>query len=114
MYLNISEVFNQVFYENADVRTRDWFLMGTPFKLMLFYSTYLVMTKLINDIAEKKKRKYNMKNNFVLLYCVLTLTTWYLMYKVVKYMIWSHQHYFFCIPVDHSLDEKTMEVSRQT
>lgn len=110
MFQKILRLYHEYFYIKADPRTRDWFLMGSPVKFLLLFGVYLMITKILDDTLKiQNKKVVDMKYCYLALNIVLASISWYLLFKVVKYIIWSNYD-FHCMPVDTSTRTEVIEV----
>lgn len=98
------------FYQNADKRIRDRFLMNSPVYIIFLTIFYVVLTKKLLTVV-KNNRKYviNTKVFLILFYVYSTIMSGYIVMKIVKYMIWSNYN-FRCSAVDMSTEPEAMEV----
>lgn len=107
---SVRNLYYEYFYVKADPRTRDWFLMGSPVQFLLLFGVYLMITKILDDTLNVYKEKVvDMKYCVLALNCTLAAISWFLLFKVVKYIIWSNYD-FQCMPVDTSTRPEVIEV----
>lgn len=103
-------LYNQFFYVKTNPRTRDWFLMGSPVQFLLLIGVYILVTKILDTLKAHDKKVVDTKYCVLALNCVIASLSWCLLFKVVKYMIWSNYD-FQCMPVDTSTRPEVIEVS---
>lgn len=87
---SISQLYN-LFYDNADPRIRDFFLMGRPHWIVLIYLGYvLIITRILPDFMRNRKpydfQKVSLYIDAVLLliacyFLVITTYSWFVLYN---------------------------------
>lgn len=72
--MNTSQVNSVVnfFYENADKRIRDRFLMGNPYQVLLIYASYAIFCGKVLPIVMKNQKPWNYR----ILMTVVDLLVW--------------------------------------
>lgn len=104
------EKYHEIFYLNADERTRDKFLMGSPVGVVMICATYLIMTKNFIDYAKNNpKRTIDFKKSMFVANFVYLVISIYLIMKLINYMIWA-KYDFRCMPLDRSMRPEVLEV----
>lgn len=99
-----------LFYLNADLRTRDRFLMGSPASVVIVCVTYLMMTWISLKIVENNPTlKINHKKCIFVSNFIILISSTFVVIKIIKYMIWS-KYDFRCMPLDLSMKPEVVEV----
>lgn len=104
------ELFVNYFYQNADVRVRDKFLMNSPVYIIFLTIFYVITTnELLEKVKNNPKFVINTKICLIFFYIYAAISSGYILKKLVKYMIWSNYN-FRCMPVDMSTKPEVLEV----
>lgn len=102
--------YYEIFYLNADLRTRDKFLMGSPVGVLAICATYLVMTRNFIDFAKNHpKRIIDFRKSMFVANAVYLIASIYFLFKLINYMIWAHYD-FRCMPLDRSMRPEVVDV----
>ncbi|XP_059472453.1 elongation of very long chain fatty acids protein AAEL008004-like [Neocloeon triangulifer] len=103
--------YNTFTYTWADERTKDWFLVGTPFIPMMIIYLYL---KFIKDWGPKfmeNRQPYDLKNTLLVYNIVQVIYSIYLFYEAAS--VWKG-YSWICEPIDFSNTPTAMRVARAT
>lgn len=112
MFPNITELYDEVLSFETDKRVSDKFLMGDPDPIVTVCCVYLVSTIMFTKYMKNNRKKLINMSTPILLMDIFYLTaTCYILYGMVKYMIWSRYN-IRCHEFDRSESEEVMEVSK--
>lgn len=89
---------------------RDKFLMGSPVLIIMFVIFYLAISKYLPMYMRSRKKKYfRIKYALLIFDFYVTLASFYVFIRIVKYMKWSNYD-FNCMGLDYSTNNETLEV----
>lgn len=113
MFLNISELYDEFFLFETDERVRDKLLMGDPDTLIAICCVYAISTIIFTKYLKKNPEKIvnNMSTPILIMHMFYLISTCYVLYGIVKYMIWSNYN-FRCHEYDKSNRKEVLEVIR--
>ncbi|XP_028167211.1 elongation of very long chain fatty acids protein 7-like [Ostrinia furnacalis] len=107
----IRRAYNIVFYERADPRVKDWFLMTSPWPVASIIATYLVFIKVILPRFMRNRRAYELR----------TIIKWYNVVQIVANAIvtwgimtsgWTTTYHFGCMLPDYSMKPEPLRMLR--
>nr|XP_019536987.2 elongation of very long chain fatty acids protein 7 [Aedes albopictus] len=107
------DLYNYYVWENADPRTHDWFLAGSPFPVLGVIVGYLSLVYYIVPKYMENREPYKMKtflgfyNLFQVGYCVMV---------VVKCFQagWTPDYFYRCYETDYSYSPKALKMAEVT
>ncbi|XP_072942746.1 very long chain fatty acid elongase 7 [Epargyreus clarus] len=103
--------YNTVFYERADHRVKDWFLMTSPWPLATIITCYLVTIKLIVPAFMKNRKPYELR----------TIIKWYNILQIIANAVvtwgimtsgWTTTYHFGCMLPEYSLRPEPLRMLR--
>ncbi|XP_055611988.1 elongation of very long chain fatty acids protein 7-like [Uranotaenia lowii] len=107
------DAYNYYFYENADQRTLNWFLAGSPFPMLGVIFTYLSLVYWIVPKFMENRKPYQMKtflgfyNLFQVVYCVYVVAMCF-------QAGWWFDYFYKCYETDYSYDPKAVKMVEMT
>lgn len=105
-----AEKWHQLTYEQADPRTRDYPLMGSPTAVILICIFYAVLIKVILARYMEQRKAYNTRLLSLGLNIYLFSTACYFFYGAIS-IGWFSTYSFFCEPLDRSYSDEALRVS---
>ncbi|XP_015607946.1 elongation of very long chain fatty acids protein AAEL008004 [Cephus cinctus] len=96
--------------EIADPRTKHWFLMGSPWPGLALITFYLHFVRTLGPRIMASRPPYNLDRILQIYNCVQIALSSYLLYKALV-LGWLGHYSFFCEPVDHSFNERAIEIA---
>lgn len=109
----LSEKWHNIFYENADPRTRDFPLMGSPTIIIALEIFYVILIKIILEMFMRDRKPYNIRYVSLVLNSYLFATACYFFYRSCRYG-WFTRRNWFCEPLDRSNSEDAIEVIKKS
>lgn len=102
--------WKELMYDDADPRTRDKFLMGSPLLVIAICCLYAFLIKRIMPKVMDQRKAFNTRWVSLSLNFYLFLTASYFFYKSVK-IGWFTKYSWRCEPIDRSNSEEAIEVN---
>ncbi|XP_075981609.1 very long chain fatty acid elongase 7-like [Anticarsia gemmatalis] len=99
----VRRVYHVVFYERADPRVKDWFLMTSPVPITSLIVTYLMFVKLVLPVYMRHRKPYQLR----------TIIKWYNVLQILANAVvswgvltsgWTTHYHFGCMLPDYSMD----------
>lgn len=101
--------YHDLFYTKADPRTRDRFLMGNPALIVLIYTLYVIVIKVVLPKFMKNRPPYRLKTFENFLNLMLFGTSFYVFIIACKF--WFFHYNWRCEAIDKSESPLAMLVS---
>ncbi|KAL0869580.1 hypothetical protein ABMA27_005842 [Loxostege sticticalis] len=107
----IRRAYNIVFYERADPRVKDWFLMTSPWPIAFIIAVYLILIKVILPTFMKHRRPYELR----------TIIKWYNVVQIIANAVvtwgimtsgWTTTYHFGCMLPDYSMKPEPLRMLR--
>lgn len=103
------QFFYKVFYENADLRIRDYPFMGNPLPIVSVYIFYVIFIVFILKYFMRDREPFNVDKFSAALNFILFLNASYFFLSSLR--IWINYYNWWCEPVTQSTDAFSLEVS---
>uniref|UniRef100_A0A1B6LH76 Elongation of very long chain fatty acids protein n=1 Tax=Graphocephala atropunctata TaxID=36148 RepID=A0A1B6LH76_9HEMI len=88
----VAEYYNYIFFEQMDPRVKGWFMMDSPFTIILIVTSYVLFVKRVGPWWMKGRSAYNVEK-FMLLYNIVQMAiNSYFVYMACWY-VWIPGHY---------------------
>lgn len=106
---NKSSWYHETFYEKADPRIRDRWLMGDPLQMILIYGFYVLLIMYILPRFMRDRKPFDVDKPLIVLNTlVFTVST----YFVIKgFVPWFFIFNWRCEPIDYTDSDLAMRVS---
>lgn len=107
------DLYNYYFYQNADQRTLNWFLAGSPFPMLGIIAGYVALIYYILPKFMENRKPYQMKtfigvyNLFQVIYCIFVV--WLCFQAGFRF-----DYFYRCVETDFSDDPKAVKMSEVT
>lgn len=101
--------YHELFYEKADPRIRDKWLMGDPLQIFSIYIFYVIFIKYILPWIMRDRKPVNIDKAAITLNTVLFLTCVFFVVESIPY--WFFNFSWRCQPIDWSENESAVKVS---
>lgn len=104
------DVYNYYIWENADPRTHNWFLAGSPFPMLGVIGTYLALVYFIVPKFMENREPFKLKtflgfyNLFQVVYCIMVVG---LCFRAG----WTIDYFYRCYETDYSNDPKAVKMA---
>lgn len=105
--MSVFEKYLNFGYEDADPRTRDRFLMGSPIPVIAICIFYVILIKVILERFMDKRKAFDTRFVSLALNFYLFLTACYFFFKCFN---WFKNYNWRCEPLDRSNSEEAVEV----
>ncbi|XP_047503273.1 elongation of very long chain fatty acids protein [Pieris napi] len=105
----ITGAYNALFFERADARVKDWFLMTSPWPLFLIICTYLTVIKVLLPKYMKNRDAFNLR----------TVIKWYNVVQIIGNAVatwgimtsgWTTTYHFGCMLPDYSMNPEALRM----
>lgn len=111
MFEMVASYLSGCFFSAIDPRVKDKFLMGSPTLIIITVTCYLTFSVFLKRYIDSQKKSYFVHSIFAI--CIFNFYAFvfstYLLYKIVRYMIWSNYN-IRCTSLDLSEGNETLEV----
>lgn len=97
-YESFASWYHEIFYNRADPRVRDKWLMGDPLPIVLFYSFYIVLITYILPKYMKNRKPLNVEKPAIMLNVLIFFVNLY--FVIVGTVNWLPIFNFRCQPLD--------------
>ncbi|XP_039437217.1 elongation of very long chain fatty acids protein AAEL008004-like [Culex pipiens pallens] len=107
------DLYNYYIYQNADQRTLNWFLAGSPFPMLGIILGYVALIYFILPRFMENRKPYQMKtfigvyNLFQVIYCIFVV-------RLCFQAGFRFDHFYRCVETDFSDDPKAVKMSEVT
>ena len=105
---NFLSSYNEIFYEKADPRIRDRFLMGNPLPIVSIYLFYIIFIKYILPRYMRDRKPIDIEKPGIILTTVLFFNSLY--FFVITFEPWMFIYNWRCEPMDWSYSELALRV----
>lgn len=105
---SLSSWYHEIFYEKADPRIRDRWLMGDPIQLICIYTFYVIFIKYILPWIMRDRKPVNIDKAAIVLNSALLLSCIYFVCEAFPH--WVFEFSWRCQPIDWSESEIAMKV----
>ncbi|XP_058974598.1 elongation of very long chain fatty acids protein 7 isoform X1 [Musca domestica] len=95
----------------SDPRTRDWFLMSSPFPTIAISITYAYIVKILGPKLMENRKPFELRKVLVVYNFLQVLFSMYLFYEA-SIGGWLNGYSFTCEPVDYSYSPKAIRTAR--
>ena len=106
---SFSSWYHEIFYEKADPRVRDRWLMGDPMQILLIYGFYIIFIQYILPKFMENKKPFDIDKAAVALNSTLFLSCLFFFYQ--GFVPWFSIFSWRCEPMDWSESELAVLVS---
>lgn len=106
---NFSQKWNEIMYSDADPRTRDMPLMGSPLPVITICIFYAIHIKMILLKVMDSRKAFNTRLLSLSLNIYLFCVSLYFLYKS-SLLAWFDNYNWRCEPIDKSNSEQALEV----
>jgi len=100
--------YHEIFYERADPRIRDKFLMGNPIPIVLIYTFYIIFIKYLLPRYMRDRKPIDIEKPGIILTIVLFFNSLY--FFVISSEPWLFIYNWRCEPIDWSYSDLALRV----
>jgi elongation of very long chain fatty acids protein 1 len=104
----LSKTWRHYFYNLADARIRDRFIMGSPLPIIGWSIFYVIFVKFFLNRRMAKQKAFNVRLASILLYTYLLAFSTYLV--ISFFSNWLTKYSWRCEPLDTSNSEEALQV----
>ncbi|XP_057332477.1 elongation of very long chain fatty acids protein AAEL008004-like [Microplitis mediator] len=108
---SIVRLYHYVNDEVSDPRTRDWFLMPTPWPGFAILGFYLYFVFTLGPRLMANRPPFKLDRVMQIYNVIQIFLSGYLVYKALS-LAWLRTYSFVCQPVDYSNDPRAIEIAR--
>lgn len=109
---NFSRKWNEIMYNEADPRTRDMPLMGSPLPVIIICIFYAILIKVILFKVMDSRKAFNTRFLSLSLNIYLFCVSLYFLYKSST-LAWFNNYNWRCEPIDKSNSSQALEVNEE-
>jgi GNS1/SUR4 family len=108
--MELTNIISMLFYDLADPRSRNKWLMGSPYPLIVWTLAYLSLVKILK-LFMKNRRPFNINIASLIVCPFFIVTNGFLCFKTAPF--WLFKYNWRCEPLDTSNSQEALLVDKK-